>query len=173
MNINYFFLVVFACLLMIFLLFKPIEISQQKFSDVPLFNISSFTMYELNSKGLITLMNGDKATRYADRYTIEKMNYTDNSKEYLANMKSNSGTYKDDTVYLEGDIVYAREDGLAFKTQKATYNKKTTIATVDGDYLLYKGSNIVNGKDLKYNNSLERVESKDVVVNYQLEERKK
>jgi len=173
MNINSFFLFIFSCLLIIFLLFKPVEIIQQKFGDVPLFNISSFTMYELDSKGLITLMNGDKATRYTNRYTIERMNYTDNSKEYLANMKANNGIYKDDTIYLEGDIVYSREDGLTFNAQKASYNKNTTIATVDGDYLLYKGSNMVNGKELKYNNSLERVESKDVVVKYQLEERNK
>ncbi|MDD5372235.1 MAG: LPS export ABC transporter periplasmic protein LptC [Sulfurimonas sp.] len=173
MNINYFFLFILSCLLMIFLIFKPSEISQQKFGDVPLFSISFFTMHELNTKGLITLMNGDIATRYTDRYTVEKINYTDNSKEYLANMKSNSGIYKDDIVYLDGDIVYAREDGLTFETQKATYNKKTAFATADGDYVLYKGSNIVNGKELKYNNSLERVESKDVVVKYQLEERNK
>ncbi|MDD5400172.1 MAG: LPS export ABC transporter periplasmic protein LptC [Sulfurimonas sp.] len=173
MNINYFFLFIFSCLLMIFLVFKPLEMEQQKFGEVPLFSISSFTMHELNAKGLISLINGNKATRYTDRYTVEKINYTDNSKEYIANMKSNNGIYKDDIVYLDGDIVYVREDGLTFETQKATYDKKTTIATADGDYLLYKGSNIVNGKELKYNNSLERVESRDVVVKYQLEERNK
>jgi LPS export ABC transporter protein LptC len=156
---------------MILFLFKPVEVTHQKFSDVPLFSISTFTMHELNSKGLITLMNGDKATRYSDRYTVEKMNYTDNSKKYLANMQSNSGIYKDDVVYLDGNIVYTREDGLTFETQKAIYNKKNSTAATEGNYVLYQGSNRVNGEDLKYNNSLERVESKNVVVRYQLQER--
>jgi len=156
---------------MILFLFKPLDITQQKFNDVPLFSISYFRMHELNSKGLITLMNGDTATKYKDRYTVDKMNYTDKSRKYLANMQSNSGIYKDDIVYLDGDIVYTREDGLTFETQKAVYDKKTTIATTEGDYVLYKGSNMVKGEELKYNNSLEIVKSKNVVVKYQLEER--
>lgn len=114
MNINYFFIFILFSLAMILFLFRPLEMTQQKFDDVPLFTISTFTMYELNSKGLITLMNGDKATRYSDRYTVEQINYTDNSKKYLANMQSNSGIYKDDVVYLDGDIIYTREDGLTF-----------------------------------------------------------
>lgn len=170
MNINYFFVFLLFSLSMILLLFKPMDIKQQSFTDIPLFSISSFTMYELDSKGLITLMNGDKATKYAGRYEVEQMNYTDNSKEYIANMKSNSGVYKDNTVYLNGDIIYSREDGLTFKTQKALYNKKTTIATVDGSYLLYMGENMVTGEKLKYNNSLETIESKNVRAIYQIQE---
>ncbi|DAB28261.1 MAG TPA: LPS export ABC transporter periplasmic protein LptC [Sulfurimonas sp. UBA10385] len=170
MNINHFFAFLFISLLMILLLFKPMDIKQQSFTDVPSFSISSFIMYELNSKGLITLMNGDKATKYANRYEVERMNYTDNSKEYIANMKSNTGVYKNNTVYLDGDIIYSREDGLTFKTQKAVYNKKTTVATVDGSYVLYRDANIVTGEKLKYNNSLETLESKNIKAIYQLEE---
>lgn len=170
MNINHFFVFLLFCLSMILVLFKPMDIKQQSFTDIPLFSISSFTMYELDSKGLITLMNGDKATKYANRYEVEQMNYTDNSKEYIANMKSNSGVYKNNTVYLNGDIIYSREDGLTFKTQKAIYNKKTTIATVDGAYLLYMGENMVTGEKLKYNNSLETIESKNIKAVYKLEE---
>lgn len=173
MNINYFFLAASLCLLMILFLFKPLEIKQQQFSDVPLFSISSFTMYELNSKGLITLMNGKEATKYTDRYIVEEMNYTDNSKEYIANMKSNSGMYKNDIVSLDGDVLYVREDGLTFETQNAVYNKKTKIAMADGNYLLYRGANRVTGNGLKYNNSLERVESRNVTAKYQLKERSK
>lgn len=158
---------------MILFLFKPLEIKEQSFADVPLFSISSFTMYEFDSKELITLMNGAKATRYKDKYSVEKIDFTDNSKEYTANMKSNSGIYKNDVVYLDGDILYVREDGLTFKTQKATYDKKTSIATADGDYVLYRGANRVNGKELKYNNSLDKIESKNVTVKYQLEKSNK
>ncbi|MDT8339661.1 MAG: LPS export ABC transporter periplasmic protein LptC, partial [Sulfurimonas sp.] len=74
---------------MILFLFKPMEIKQHVFKEVPLFTISNFTMHELDQKGLVTLMNGSKASRFTDRYTVEEMDYTDNSKEYMANMKSN------------------------------------------------------------------------------------
>jgi len=173
MNINIFFILISLALLMILMLFKPLEIKEQKLTDVPLFNISSFTMYELNKEGLTSLMSGTEGIRYKDRYKVEFMDYTDNSKEYIANMKANSGIYKNDTVYLDGDVVYFREDGLTFETQKVIYNKKTTIARADGDYVLYRNGSKVVGEKLKYNNSLNRVQSKNVVVKYQLEESKR
>lgn len=173
MNINFFFFLISLSLMMILFLFKPLDIKQKIFNEVSLFSISSFTMHELNSDGLLTLMNGEKATKYTDRYVVEKMDYTDNSKKYIANMKSNSGVYKDDIVSLSGDIVYIREDGLTFQTQKAIYNKKTNIAMTEADYLLFRDNNRVTGKELKYNNSLDTIESKDVTAIYQLQESKR
>jgi lipopolysaccharide assembly outer membrane protein LptD (OstA) len=158
---------------MILLLFKPLEIKQQISKEVPLFSISSFTMHELDSNGLVTLMNGKEATKYANRYTVQMMQYIDNSKKFMANMKANNGIYKDDIVYLDGDIIYTREDGLTFETQKAVYDKKTSIATADGDFVLYRDSNRITGEKLKYNNSLEKIESKNVNAVYQLQKSNK
>jgi len=155
---------------MILFLFKPLEIKEQSFVDVPLFSISSFTMYEFDTRGLITLMNGDKATRYKDRYAVEKIDYTDSSKDYIANMKSDNGIYKNEIVYLDGNIVYVREDGLTFETQKATYNKKTSLAVADGNFVLYQGENRVSGNALKYNSSSEKIESKNVSAKYNLKD---
>ncbi|MDT8338262.1 MAG: LPS export ABC transporter periplasmic protein LptC, partial [Sulfurimonas sp.] len=81
--------------------------------------------------------------------------------------------YKDEVVHLSGDILYVREDGLTFETQKAVYNKKTAIATADGDFVLYRGANRVTGEKLKYNNSLEKIESKNVNAIYKFEESKR
>ena len=173
MNINIFFSIVSVVLLLILFAFKPLDIKQQEFTDVPLFSITSFTMHELSQEGLITLMSGTKAVRYENRYTVDNMDYTDNSKEYIANMKSNTGVYKDEIVDLDGDVVYFREDGLTFETQHAIYNKKTTIARADGKYVLYRAKNVVTGNKLQYNNSLEKVSSKDVIAKYQLKESKK
>lgn len=168
MKMNIFFILISSVLLSIFVLFKPIDIQQQKFEDVPLFNISSFIIYELDKHGLSSLTSGVEAARYADRYTVKFMDYTDNTKKYIANMKANDGIYKNNIIYLFGDVVYFREDGLTFETQKAVYNKKTTIAQADGDYVLYEGTNKVVGKKLIHNNSLDTIQSKDVVVKYQL-----
>lgn len=156
---------------MILFLFKPLEIKESFFEDIELFSVSSFTMYEFDSNGLITLMNGERASRYSDRYRVEEIDYTDSSKEYIANMKSNSGIYKDEIVYLDGDILYTREDGLTFETQKATYNKKTSIAIAEGEYLLYKNESRVIGEELHYDSAQERVTSKNVTAKYQLKER--
>ena len=166
-----FFAIIFGALIAIFFLFKPMDIKKQKFVEVPLFELKSFTLHELNRVGLQTLMTGDNAIRYSDRYSVLNIDYTDNSKEYIANMRAREGLYKDEVIELENDVVYSREDGLTFETSKATYNKKTNIAVADADYVSYRGKNVVNGSFVKYNNSLNRVESKNVTATYQLKAR--
>ncbi|MCD6191295.1 MAG: LPS export ABC transporter periplasmic protein LptC [Sulfurimonas sp.] len=171
MNINIFFAIIFSALMAIFFLFKPMNIKKQEFVDVPLFELTSFTLHELNTQGLQTMMRGNKAVRYADRYSVVDIDYTDNSKEYIANMRAKHGLYKDEIIELEDDVVYSREDGLTFETSKVHYNKKTSIAIADADYVSYRDKNIVNGSFVKYNNSLNRVESKNVTAIYQLKAR--
>ncbi len=166
-----FFVIILSALIAIFFLFKPMDIKKQKFGDVPLFELTAFTLHELDRVGLQTVMSGDNAIRYSNRYTVKNIDYTDNSKEYIANMKAKQGIYKNEIVELEDDVVYSREDGLTFETSKAIYNKKTNIAIADADYVSYRGENVVNGSFVKYNNSLNRVESKNVTATYQLKVR--
>ncbi len=153
-------------------MFKPMDIKIQHFKDVPLFELSDFTMHELNPKGLTTILQGTTGTRYADRYTIKDMDYTDNSKKYIANMISDFGVYKNEIVKLTGHVVYVREDGLTFKSEKATYNKKTADVISDTKYIAYLNDNIVIGNYIKYNNISKKIYSKNVIAKYQLKEGK-
>lgn len=168
MNINILLSGMFAGLMMIFFLFKPLDVKEQTFIDIPLFELQHFILHEINTLGLVTFMHGKEAIRYSNRYVVNKIDYTDNSKEYIANMKANNGIYQNDIVNLDGDIVYIREDGLTFETQQAQYNKNTHIATADNEYVAYNGENVVSGTLLKYNNALNTVESKNVSVTYKL-----
>ena len=144
------------------------KIKKQEFGDVPMFELKSFTLHELNRVGLQTIMTGDSAIRYSNRYSVLNIDYTDNSKKYIANMRAKKGLYKDEIIELEGNVVYSREDGLTFETSRVVYNRKTSIAVADADYVSYQGNNIVNGSFIKYNNSLNRIESKNVTATYRL-----
>jgi len=140
--------------------------------DVPLFELKDFTMYELDTRGLNTIMLGSSATRYANRYTVKNIDYTDNEKkEYIANMKANNGIYKNDLVTLTGNVVYVRDDGLTFKTQKAVYNKKSSNVVSNVGYVAYFNDSIVRGSYIKYNNEKNRIFSKNVRAKIQLQER--
>ena len=116
-------------------------------------------------------MTGNSAVRYADRYSVVNIDYTDNSQEYIANMRARHGLYKDEIIELEDHVIYSREDGFTFETSRVVYDKKTTIAVSDADYVSYQDKNIVNGSFVKYNNSLNTVESKNVTATYQLKAR--
>jgi len=139
---------------------------------MPIFELQTFVLHELNKNGLVTLMKGSSALRYTDRYKILNINYTDSSKKYIYNMSANNGLYEEESqiLKLNGDVLANREDGLIFETDEAIYDKKTSIIKVDGEYLLYRGLNKVTGTALRYNNDLNQVESKNIVATYQLKE---
>jgi hypothetical protein len=155
---------------MIFLFFKPLDIKHQEFIDVPQLEVKEFTMYELIRNGLKTFMVGSSATKYDDRFIIEDMNYTDKSEEYTANMRAKKGVYKDDKVTLTDDVVYSRENGFVFQTQKVVYDKNNSTAVSDVGYTARVGENIVHGSYIKYNNLLNKVYSKNIEAIYQLKE---
>lgn len=171
MNINFLFSIILVGLLAIFFLFKPSEVKQKVFHDVPLFELNEFTLHELNKEGIITFMDGKSATRYSNRYTLKYVNYTDNSKEYIAHMKANEAEYKDHIVDLKGDVVYVREDGLTFKTQEVLYNKNTHIASANSPYKAFRGTSFIEGENLIYNNILDTLKSKKVFVQYKIGDR--
>ena len=159
--------------MLIFFLLKPLNIKQEVFDEVPALEISSFTLYELDTNSLKTIMKGSKAIRYTDKYIVSNINYTDNSKEYIAKMKANNGTYKNNIVTLHGDVTYNRKDGLSFVTQKAIYNKKTNITYIDEDFLSYQADNKFRGSALRYNNNLKTASANNITLTYQLQESNK
>ncbi len=158
--------------MIIYFLFKPIKITEQKFKDVPLLDIGKFTLYELDTKGLKTIMAGEKALRFSNRYTVNAIDYTDNSKIFVSNMKADKGVYKVNLVNLKGNVTYVREDGITFKTNTMHYNTKTKIATTKDPYILHQDENYMNGKGLVYNAKLKQIKSQDVQITYELTEEK-
>ena len=156
---------------MIFFLFEPLNREQKEFDEIPMIELENFTLSQLNKTGLTSITKGSKGIRYEDRYTVEDINHTDNSKKYLANIKAKDGLYKGEVLDLVGDVIYVREDGLLFETQKANYNTQTKIMIASTDYVSYMGKNRATGSYLKYNNILERTYSKNVTINYKLKER--
>jgi len=172
MNINFFFVIIAIGLTVIFTFFKPLNIKTQNFEETPLLEVTSFTLHELNTVGIATIMKGNNALRYEDRYLVKNIDYTDNSKKYKANMVADDGIYKDNMVHLQGNIIYNREDGLVFKTQKADYDKVTQIATSPTDYVSFMGNNQMDGSSLKYDSVNKKMESQNVNITYQLKEEK-
>lgn len=156
----------------IYIFFKPSYIKQNSFDNLATFEIFDFTLYELDANSMLTLMQGDKALKYDDRYDIININYTDNSKKNIANIQADKASYKDDSIKLDGNVRYDREDGLIFKTDSLVYDKNKSLVFTNDKFILFDGANSVKGKLLKYNNILNTIIAKDVIVKYQLEDGK-
>jgi len=172
LNINYFLSLIVICLSMIYFLFEPMKLKKTEFSEVAQFSLLSFTLYELDKIGLTTLMKGDEAIRYKNRYVVKNIDYSDNSKEYIVNMKAKNGLYKDETVYLNGDVRFQREDGLNFFSQEVPYNSTTDIAVSEVDYIAYINLNQIQGSKIIYDNKNNIIKSKNIYAIYNMQESK-
>ncbi len=159
--------------MMIYLFFKPLTLEKKEFIDVPLFEVKNFNIYEVDTKGLKTILLGNSSKRYSDRYTVEGIDYTDNSKKFIANMQADNGVYTEESVQLSGNIRYAREDGLTFKCQEANYDKKSSVVSTATPFIAYLGDNVVKGSSLQYNSKKNKIESKNIEAIYQLQESEK
>ncbi|SFV68768.1 hypothetical protein MNB_SM-5-349 [hydrothermal vent metagenome] len=157
---------------MIFLFFKPLKLKEHHFVDLPQVELQEFRMYLFTPLGLETYMVGSKGLKYEDRFIIKDINYTDKSSQYRVNMRAKEGIYKDDIITLQGDVVYSRDDGFEFLTQKLLYNKKSDEAISSVGYSARIGNNRVKGSYIRYNNRLNRVFSKNIDAIYQLEKEK-
>jgi LPS export ABC transporter protein LptC len=158
---------------MIYTFFKPTIIEKRAFKEMPLFEITSFEIHELDTKGLKSLLSGSSAQKFSDRYVVEEINYTDNSQKYLANMRANSGIHKEDETTLKGDVHYKRDDGFLFEGQEAKYDKKLALLSSDQNYIIHKGQSNVRGETLLYNSETKKAEATKIKAIYQLQERKK
>lgn len=158
--------------MLIYIFFQPLKIKQQEFDDVPLLTMGNFVMYELQRTGLQTIMAGTKALRYTERYIVNDVNFTDNSKEFMSNMQADNGIYKNNIVDLKGNVVYKREDGLTFESDTLNYDTKNSIAQTKDDYLAHRDKNSMKGASFIYDSINNTMKSKQVTVKYQLKESK-
>ncbi len=115
-------------------------------------------------------MLGSEAFRYVDRYTVDNIDHTDNSKKHISNLKANFGVYKNDKLDLDGNVTFVRDDGLSYETQKAFYYKKKALFVTDTDYVLSQGTNVVYGTYVDHNNLTGKIHSKNVNAKYIIKE---
>lgn len=170
MSLHSFFLLILAGLLAIYFGFQPLYLKQQSFEDVPQFELKSFTLYELDKDGLITLMSGQEATKYNDRYKVEEINYTDNSKKRLLNMKATSGLYKNEQVILSGGVDIYGENDFSFESDTVRYDKRKALISTDTNYIFVRGDDSMIGSSLEYYPNLDKMKSTKVEITYQIKE---
>ncbi len=149
------------------------QIENSMMQERPLFEIQKFSIYEYDTNGLKSLLSGVNAKKFEERYEVDDINYTDNSKKYLANMSAKRGIYKNEETTLYEDVKYKREDGLIFEGQEAHYNKKLSLLSTSKPYIIYKGASKVVGSSLEYNSKSDTIKSTQIKAIYQLQESKK
>lgn len=169
MNINLFFVAIFAALGMIYIFFSPMKLQEFDKKEIAQLELVNFTIYDHDTKGLKSVLHGQKGYKYEDRYEVKDINYTDHTREYLAHLQADFGRYKESVIDLKGDVVYKRADGLTFETDKASYNQKTAVFQAPNRYTFYKNDDKITGTKLFFDSKENHVQSKQITAIYQIQ----
>ncbi len=168
MTVNSFFLVLLGGLLGIYLFFSPMDIQEKEHKEVPMLDLERFTVYELDTTGLQSVMMGSEGKRFSNRYEVLDVNYTDNSHKFIQTMRSDFARYQGEKVFLEGNVRYKRADGMMFLSDDAKYDHKRSVATKRGPFTIIDKNDWLVGKRLYYNSVKERAKGDEIKGSYTL-----
>lgn len=178
MTVNSFFLLLLVGLTGIYVFFSPMNIQVKYEEDIAMLDLNNFTMYKIDTGGLLSTMTGSSGKRFINRhnytqhYKVYDINFTDASHQFFQNMVSDFALYKDEKVFLEGNVRYNRADGLKFSSDEAQYNHRNAVVTTDGPFMVTEAGNWLKGTKLYYDSIREVAEGEYIKGVYTVMDRK-
>jgi LPS export ABC transporter protein LptC len=171
MNINLFFIVLIALLLSVFVLFKPLKLDLPDHKEIAQLELKNFHMYEIEQKGVKSILEGITGERYENRYEVKNVTFKDTSKGVIEVMHADFGRFQEDIVYLKKNVIYAQENGISFNSDEAKYDLNNSILTTQGDFVMRSNEDYFKGKKLRFNTKENIILAKEVTGSYQLEKK--
>jgi len=168
LNINTFLTVIALGLLGVYIFLRPMDIKQKLPNEIAQLELINFSVYELNATTLKSVLKGSSGKRYENRYEVENVTYTDNTKDFREEMSAGYGLYKNNIIALEKNVHFKREDGLEFISKEAQYDQNRSVATTKGEFRIKNYEDWVVGDKLYYDTQKGRVTAQKVEGLYNL-----
>lgn len=172
MKITHFFIFLFLFSLSLFVFLKPESYMQSSTMNVPQLEISDFTLYELDTSGVKSIVNGTTGRQYTAHYEVQNVHYIENENKLGEHLYADNGIFKGDIAYLNDNVRYFREDGLSFESDYAVYNTNKEHLFVPSKFVLTQNENVIYGKDLNYYSVTGKINAKNINANYYIEDEK-
>ncbi len=171
MNINLFFITIISLLLSVFLFFKPLKLELPDHKEIAQLELKNFQIYEINKKGVQSILKGLTGERYENRYEVTDVTFKDASKEFIQVMHADHGRHQDDIIYLTDNVIYARDNNMTFKSDEAMYDLNTSLLTTKGAFIMRANQNYFKGQQLHFNTKENTILAKKVSGLYLLEQK--
>lgn len=172
MNINTLILGIGILLGSIFFFFKPLAIKQSQKREIAQLELHNFMMYEFDREKLVDIATGEKALRYTNRDILYNFVFNDNSNDTLVSLSADKGRYRNDTLELQGNVLYTKSDNFEFKSEHVFYDRKRAYAKSDAPFTASMGQNRVKGKSLYYDLKKDRIKAKNINAIYKIQNTK-
>lgn len=172
MRITHFFILLFLFSLSLLVLLKPQGYQKALSEKIPQMEIENFTLYEINTEGVKSVVSGTIGRQYTDYYEVENAHYIENKNKMGEHLYADKGRFEKDIAYLDQNVRYFREDGLSFESEHAIYDTKKEILYVPKHFTLTQNKNIIYGRELHYNSKSGQITAKQIDATYYNEDKK-
>ncbi|UPT76760.1 LPS export ABC transporter periplasmic protein LptC [Sulfurovum sp. XGS-02] len=105
------------------------------------------TLTEVDTDNMNSRIYGTYGARDKGVLRVENIRYFDDNIESLS---ADKGKLEGDILQLEGHVVMKEQGGYTYKTEHATYDKKSEILNITKPFTAVRGQNMIKGKSLEY-----------------------
>jgi len=172
MKLTHFFLLLFLFSIALLVFLKPQSYANISEKNVPQLEIEDFTLYEINTNGVQSVVSGTIGWQYETHYEVQKAHFVQNKNKLGEHIYADKGVFEKDTAYLDDNVRYFRDDGLSFESDHAVYNTKQEQLNVPEKFVLTQNKNVIYGSDLHYNSQTGWMRANKIDANYFIEEKK-
>ena len=171
MKLTHFFFLLFLFSMALFVFLKPQSYVNVSEKNVALLEIEDFTLYEINTDGVQSVVSGTIGWQYANHYEVQKAHFVQNKNKLGEHIYADKGVFEQNTAYLDDNVRYFREDGLSFESDLAVYNTKKEQLSVPEKFVLTQNKHVVYGSNLDYNSHTGLMQAQKIDANYYIEEK--
>ncbi|MFT7879976.1 MAG: hypothetical protein ABXS91_06210 [Sulfurimonas sp.] len=159
--------IIIGLILVSFFLIKIDQPSLQKSDESKELTFRDTRLIEVDTKKILGLAH----SRYGEvEERTLRLNGIVYHTERVNLLRAQKGRYQGDYLYLEGNVTLNQKEGFDYRAQKATYNKKHEILTIDSLFEAYLNENIISGENLVYDMKKKKITGQNIkAVLYTLE----
>ncbi len=172
MKLTHFFIILLLFSVSIFVFLQPGSYTRSRDSKVPQLEIEDFSVYELTTEGVKSVLSGTVGRQFSTHYEVENAHYVENKKVLSEHLYADVGKFEKEIAYLDENVRYFREDGLSFESDHAVYDTKKETLYVPKKFIFTQNENVVYGSELNYNAKTGKMSAQKVDASYYLEDKK-
>lgn len=160
-----FFIAIFLFTLSSFFVFKPISTSHldQEGKELPILELSSFNIKELNKNIVFMDINGDALKQFEDREIFSGFNAKKiDERGEIENLIGKSALHKNDNYYFPEGVNYTKSSGIAFFSTRGIYNLTKETFSGSDKFSLSNQSMDTVGIDIFYDKKNDTITAKNI-----------
>ncbi|MDM5270619.1 LPS export ABC transporter periplasmic protein LptC [Sulfurovum sp. zt1-1] len=148
LRLEYIISIIVALIFVSFFLINIEQKSRQKNESTKQLAFSDTRLIEVDTQKILGLAHSRYGVYENKTLILSDIIYHTDTVNLLQAQK---GIYKGDYLFLEGNVTLNQKNGFDYTAQKAAYNQKSEVLSIESPFEAHMNKNIISGINLVYN----------------------